>query len=184
MANINDFIASFKDTELARPCNYTVWFNRPGSDILDFRCEAAELPQRAFSVVEQKTYGPIELFPVHTFYNRINLTFLCSDNMKEKDYFDAWMDSVAKGTYKTNTSLSTAKFDLAYRQDRNGNQTYATDIHVDQYNLEGNKSYGVILKEAFPISVHTMGLSWNAQNDIHKIIVTFGYRYFETETIL
>ncbi len=166
-ANINEFISSFRK-ELARPTNFEVIVgdmqNAP------FRCEATELPSRNFATVDQKTYGPVEVFPVQTFYDKIMLNFICSDDMNEKRYFDDWMDKISS-VYGTNEGV---KFDFSYKD------TYRRNIQIKQLDLTGNFSYGVTLLEAFPVSINSLSLRWDALNSVHKLPITISYRYYTT----
>jgi hypothetical protein len=172
VANISDFISKFPK-DLARPCNFTVKITAPildsySSQELTFKCEASELPSRTFSLVEQKTYGPVQQFPIQNFYDKHNLTFLCSDDMREKKLFDRWMDNISDSTI---SSAFGVKFDFKYKD------TYAGQIEIIQYDVTGKESFNVKLIEAFPISVHPLKLDWGADNEVHKLMVTFAYRY-------
>jgi len=172
-ANISQFISKF-NKDVARPCNFEVIIAQPinqisGADFgdLSFKCEATELPSRTFSLVEQKTYGPVQYFPVQNFYEKVNLTFLCSDDMKEKVLFDTWMEKISDSTGST----SPTQFDFNYKSN------YSTQVTIIQYSLNGKVSLKTKLFEAFPISVHPLKLDWGATDEVHKLMVTFAYRY-------
>lgn len=167
-ANISDFISSFR-TELARPTNFEVFiFDMP---VAPFRCESAELPSRNFATVDQKTYGPVEVFPVQSFYDKINLTFICSDDMNEKKYFDAWMEKISSAKGPTGSGV---RFDFEYKD------SYQKDIEVKQFDITGKQSYAVKLINAFPVSTNALSLRWDAANSVHKLPITLAYRYFVT----
>lgn len=181
MANISTFINSFRDTELARPTNFNVVIPIPfglstifSATDLSLRCDSAQLPTRTFSLVEQKTYGPVRFFPVQNAYENVTLSFICSDNMIEKSFFDNWMNIISVSTRTvTNTMRNRAYFDFEYKD------SYAVPIIITQQNLSGGDSYKVSLMEAFPISVNQMDLNWSSIDMVHKLSVTFNYRYFE-----
>lgn len=204
MSNISTFISSFNNTELSRAYNFTVDIGVPGGVLnlinnfistdptsaelkdawsgvglgstLSLRCDSAELPGRTFAIVEQKTYGPVNKFPVQNAYDQITLSFLCSDDMREKVFFDSWLSFISANYYSAipgiGASFGRLAFDFEYKDN------YATNITVTQKTLDGRDAYKSILKEAFPISVNAMPLSWEAQNTINKISVTFAFRYF------
>lgn len=190
MANINEFISKF-NKDLARPCNFEVEFYIPTDLIggrtdpyaknflimaqtalpsLRYKCEQAELPPRAMTLVQQKTYGPLEFYPIQNVYNKSTFTFIVGDDMTEKFIFDYWMDvicptapgAIAKGT----------RFDFEYKLN------YVMDVKISQKDLTGKTSYAVRLAEAFPTEVYTLPLSWAQQNDYHRINVVFAYRYW------
>lgn len=173
VARISDFISRF-NKDAARPYNFTVTIVQPKNNIvganfgdLIFKCEATELPSRTFSLVEQKIYGPVQYFPVQNFYEKVNLAFICSDDMKEKILFDNWMEKISN----SKASGSNVRFDFNYKEQ------YATTVVITQYDLKGKPSYTTKLFEAFPISVHPLKLDWGATDEIHKLMVTFAYRY-------
>lgn len=198
MSNISTFLDSFKNTELSRSTNYVVDiypnFNasleNPLSTVnftlnqmqerLRLRCESAQLPSRTFSLVQQKTYGPIRSFPVQNSYENVTFSFICSDDMKEKMFFDSWMEFVSKSDY-TPTNLPgivnaitnpRINFDFEYRDN------YVTSIYVRQQNLQAKDVYVVELLEAYPISVNQVDLSWGNLDVVNKLQVTFSYRNF------
>lgn len=192
--NINAFLSTFK-SDLARPCNYEVEIVPPTKfiqikseepmflnfknlminnmkNISKFRCEQAELPPRAFTLIDQKTYGPLEHYPVQNVYNKSAMTFICSDDMVEKYIFDFWMDMICPSHPKFNNwGLDGVRFDFDYKVN------YAMNVVVRQKNLNGKSSYAVVLSEAFPTEVYSMPLSWAQQNDYHRLNVVFSYRY-------
>jgi len=200
---ITNFIGSLT-TDLARPCNFDVTivpnvnllsklfslnikgifslFTLAQSRSLSLRCEQAELPSRTFALVDQKTYGPVEFFPVQNSYDKVNFIFMCSDTMSEKAFFDGWMELIclsspilgpldnllALGGFSTGG----VNFDFEYKS------TYETPITVTQYSVTGVPTYRCILNGAFPVSVNQLPLAWREQNSYNRLVVTFAYRYF------
>lgn len=161
MSNLSNFIGSFKTTELARPNRFEVFI--PGApEYFKFRCETAELPGKTFMTHDQKIYGPTQKFPYQHQYNDINLTFIVSDDMGEKTFFDSWMDSVA----------STDSYDFNYKN------TYAKDVYIHQYRLYDKKSLSIRLDQAYPIAINQLDLDWSSDGH-HKLVVTFAYNYWE-----
>lgn len=181
---ITQFISNFS-SELSRPCDFSVDIIKPVGDRevgkrISFKCESAELPGRTFSLVDQKTYGPIEQYPIQNAYNKCALTFICSGSMEEKIYFDDWMDviSYSRPSYsdKTPPASVNVKFDFAYKS------SYVVDVVINQYDLTGHIVYRAVLVDAFPVDCHAIPLSWAQTNDYSKLMVTFAYRYTYGET--
>jgi hypothetical protein len=163
--SIADFKASFR-TELARPSRFDVFIPIPSalsasfeSRLFTFRCESADLPGRALATSTQKIYGPEEKFPYQTTYNDINMTFICTENMIEKVFFDGWL----------NTINPNSSYDMVYKN------TYASDIKVRQYGIGKGITYQVVLYKAFPIGVNDLQLDWSSDG-YHKLTVTFAYK--------
>jgi hypothetical protein len=93
--SIADFKASF-NTDLARPNRFDVLIPVPLGLIqyvrstrqLTMRCEATELPGRTIATGSTKIYNIEEKYPYQTTYSDISLTFIVSDDMNEKKFFE------------------------------------------------------------------------------------------------
>lgn len=163
--SINEFKSSFT-TDLARPNRFNVEVPIPLGLIpyvgsarrLSFRCENTELPGRSIATTAMKIYGPEEKYPYQTTYNDINLTFIVGDDMREKLFFDAWLEWI-------NPSLT---HNFKYKVD------YAVPLRINQYNLSNKISYSVDLIEAYPIGINALDLDWSSDGH-HKLSVTFAY---------
>jgi len=174
MPSLTDFKASFK-TELARPARFDVQIAVPLKLVtylntgrqLGLRCENAELPSKTLATTERKIYGPTEKHPYLTTFNDSTFTFMVSDDMKEKSFFDAWMNLINPK----------ATFDLSYKND------YATPITINQYNVKNDLTYSITLIDAFPVSVNQLDLDWSNENSYHKLAVTFAYYTWENNSI-
>ena len=172
--SISDFSSSFK-TDLARPSRFdveipiplTLYPFRNTSRNLTFRCETAQLPSRTLATAEQK-FGanPTEKFPYHSQYNEAELTFIVSDDMSEKLFFDAWLEYI-------NPSY---KFNFRYKND------YSTAIKINQYDVKNDLTYSVNLIDAYPISVNQLDLDWSS-TEHHKLTVVFAYTYWQNNSI-
>lgn len=170
--SINSFISSFKK-DLARPSRFDVNIVLPQALILqtnrqslDLRCESTELPSRTLATAERK-FGaaPIEKFAYQSTYNDLTMTFIVSGDMSEKVIFDAWMELINP----------TSNFNFTYKKN------YVTDITINQYDLENNKTYSALLVNAFPVSVNQLDLDWNSES-YHKLSVVFAYTYWTNVT--
>ena len=172
--SINDFKSSFV-TDLARPSRFDVSIPVPltlypflnTSRKLNFRCETAQLPSRTFATMDQK-FGsnPIEKYPYQPQYNDVELTFVVSDDMSEKIFFDSWLEYI-------NPSYT---FNFKYKSD------YATTVTINQYDVASNKTYSINLIDAYPIAVNQLDLDWS-NTDYHKLTVVFAYTYWQNNSI-
>jgi len=171
--SIAEFKASFR-TELARPNKFDVFIPIPVglapyltiTRALNYRCESTDLPGRALATTSQKIYGPEEKYPYQTTYNDINLTFICTDKMEEKNFFDAWLEYI-------NPSVT---FNFKYKQ------KYAVNLRINQYDVRNKVSYSVDLVEAFPIGINEMPLDWSSDG-YHKLTVTFAYTKWRNNSV-
>jgi len=171
---INNFLASFT-TDIARPSKFDVTIPIPlslatyitSARNLTFRCESAQLPGRTFETAIKKIgSAPVEKFPYHTNYQEATLTFILSDDMNEKIFFDAWMELI-------NPS---GNYNFQYKAN------YAVDITINQYDVKNNLTYAGVLQEAFPIDVNQLDLDWGTDS-YHKLSVVFAYRQWSNDTV-
>jgi hypothetical protein len=171
--SINEFKSSF-NTDLAKPSRFDVEIPVPlglvpyigTSRRLTFRCENAELPGRSISTMAMKIYGPEEKFPYQTTYNDMDLTFIVGDDMREKIFFDSWLEWI-------NPSIS---YNFKYKAD------YTVQMRVNQYDLQNKVTYSVDLIDAFPISVNAMALDWSSDG-YHKVVVNFAYTSWRNNSV-
>lgn len=138
----------------------------PGIDVLprqfSFMCEGAEFPGREITTVDTRIYGPTYKSPNLSVYNDITLTVLCDYQMSEKRFFDAWVDYINP----------TSNYNFSFRDN------YVTDIAIFHLNELNDITYGIRLKEAYPVSVGALQASWGDDN-IHRLQVGITYRYWE-----
>jgi hypothetical protein len=73
---------------------------RRTSKDMPFIIEAAEFPGRTIAAVEDNYSGPPISMPNDMTYNDITLTFLAAAGMRQRSFFDVWMEGmVVPGTY-------------------------------------------------------------------------------------
>ncbi len=168
--SISNFLSSF-NKELARPNHFDVEISAPSGlvkynnvlkDVLRYRCESTELPGRSLMTSSMKIYGVEEKFPYMSSYNDISLTFIVSDDMTEKKFFETWIDYIHPS----------ATFNFKYKD------KYSSNVTITQYDLKKTESYQVLLKRAYPIAVNPLSLDWGSDG-YHKLTVTFVYDYWE-----
>lgn len=167
--DISSFVTSFK-TDLARPSRFDVTIPLPvqllpynqGAKYLNVRCESTELPSRTFATADRKIGSvPIQRVPYQTTYNDLTMTFIVSGDMSEKILFDAWMEIINP----------VSNYNFTYRRN------YCTEIKINQYDLQNNKTYEALLVDAYPISVNQLDLDWTSDS-YHKLSVVFAYSYW------
>ena len=143
-------------------------------DGLRFRAEAVTVPQRAITPIEYKDYGAPFKIGSTANYVEIDMTFILSSDMRERNFFLAWQDVIAGNHRLQSGNARGSSFDLGYFDE------YKCDgIEIIHY--EGGKeiapSYITQLRDAYPLNVGVVTRSW-ASAEILKQSVTFTYRYF------
>jgi hypothetical protein len=176
---INDFITHFsEEKEFAKTDKFEVRISIPpglfsggvsrivdsyflDTQFLTLSCEAAEFPGMDVTPIEFRHYGFIQRIPHHLNFPPVNLTFYATGNMKEKKFFDYWVNSMIP--------LQTG---LIYYQDE---KQYTSKVDIYQYDSASTVVYAISLQDAFPISVGNLSLNWGEDN-AHRFQVTFAYK--------
>ena len=146
---------------------------------LALRAESVTTPQRAITPIEYKDYGAPYKIGSTANYIEIDVTFILSKNMRERNFFLAWQD-VITGDHRLQTGNARgSSFDLGYFDD------YKCDgIEIIHYKGDNAKeevfsqpAYVTQLRDAYPLNVGPVTRSW-ASAEVLKQQVTFTYRYF------
>ena len=131
------------------------------------RCESISFPGRNLDTTpDTNIYGPTREIVSGFSFAEISATFVCSSDMREKLFFETWQ----------RLAFDPQTWALGYYDDYVG----AVDIH--QLDEQDNKRYGVQLMEAFPKNIAEQPLGYGQNDTLHKINVTFSYRYWKNLT--
>ena len=188
-AVLNEVFAEFRsDKGFARPSRYEVLLIPPntrssGSSIANIfqqvvgemtqdgtvrqtglRCEAIAFPGRTIDVTtDENIYGPVRSLATGYTDGDLSATFQCSSDMKEKKLFESWQ----RLAYNPQT------WSMGYYDN------YTGAIQINQLDEQNRIRYGVQCVECFPKDIQQQALSYAAATSIHKISVTFTYRYWK-----
>ena len=138
-----------------------------------FRIEATELPGRSVQTIDYLHHGVVRKIGYNAQYMDISLQIICSEDLREKEFFDVWHDIIVGGHRSGGREARyDNQFNVGYYDD------YVCSIDIIQFNRQTqNPIYEVKLLEAYPLAVAPMSVSW-ADGDIHKLSVTLAYRYY------
>ena len=138
-----------------------------------FRCEKAELPGRTLATTEDAVGGgPSLKLPYDITYNDMTLSIICSTDMKERDFFERWMNKIiGPGGASNSAGL------VSYYND------YALGItlKVEQLDESGKTLISYTLKDIYPTALTPMNASWEETNTYQRFGVTLAYRYHTYE---
>ena len=128
------------------------------------RCESISFPGRNLDTTpDTNIYGPTrEIVDGYSFAN-VSASFQCGIDMREKLYFETWQ----RLAYNVQT------WAMQYYED------YVGSVQIFQLDENNIARYGVELVEAFPKTIAEQSLGYATTNEIHKISVTFSYRYWK-----
>ena len=133
-----------------------------------FRCEKAELPGRTLATAEDAVGGgPSLKLPYDVTYNDITLSIICSADMKERKFFEEWMDRIIGRGRRTNAGLVSYYSDYAL----------GVSLKVEQLNESGNTLIAYTLEDIYPTALTPMNAAWEETNTYQRFGVTLAYRY-------
>ena len=135
---------------------------------LSWLCDTINIPSRSLTTTEFRTYGLPVKRPYGSVYTESQMEFLCTRNMGEKKFFDAWINYI----------FNNNSYDIAYYEN------YTTDIdiyHFDRSVSDANdldkSTYHIKLEEAYPTLVGEVSMNHTA-TEILKIPITFTYKKY------
>lgn len=171
--SINEFSASLPNG-LARSCNFDVTITPPrGMQTalpLHLKCKSAPDPGRTLAVHENRIYGPMRRMVHNQLFNDAVLIFYISPDRAEKKFFEQWQD-VAVGPSRGLNGPRAGMFDLGFYDD------YIGQVDIKTYDDNGRETYVCSLREAFPLAIQDMGLSWENDGFV-ELNVMFAFRLF------
>lgn len=138
-----------------------------------FRCEAAELPGKTIATTDDTSYGATVKYAYDTTYNDINLTVMASEDMRERAYFEIWMDNIVY-TPHPNANINDISGGLIRYYDE---YAYGGKLSVTQVNDKRIQLVRYDLHNVFPISLSPMTASWEENDTYQRFTVTMSYRY-------
>ena len=182
-AILNEAIAELhSDDGMARPNRYEVLLRPPkGAETImsqimreftndgtvrktGLRCSSISFPGRTIDTApDNNIFGPPRNIAQGYTYGDLQASFQCSSDMKEKKVFETWQ----------RLAYNPQSWTMGYYDD------YTGSIDIVQLDEKDKKRYGVRIVECFPRDVAAQQLSYDTNNTIGTIDITFAYRYWK-----
>ena len=178
---LKNFLAEVRRAGLSRPNRFEILVQPPGalsgteSQLVSLMADATLLPGKRVLTGRQQLFGPPEFFPVGVDYggDSLNITFIVDRELRTKLFFDGWINQVVSPAENGSKTWHTTR----YRSD------YIGRIVINQLDESVSVVYSVTVYDIFPIAVNPMQMDNNLTGTIHKLNVTFNYRYWDTNQI-
>ena len=179
MANefdVGAFTSHIGTSGLASPNKFKVHFDFPLSlfgvtsgNTFDLMCENVDLAGRNVNSAINIEYGiRREVAYNAPAYDQLNVTFLCSQDMREKETLERWNNYIVKVN---------EGFDVEYYDN------YTGAITVDVLDKQTLKpSYRVTYNEAYPKVINSVPFNHSSTNQTVKVTAMFTYAYYTTPT--
>jgi len=131
------------------------------TESLSIVCETANLPGLGFETSTIPDIGPPYVYPFDATFEDFELSFICSENMQERSFFNNWFLMIHP--------INDSNFPLW-----NFREEYVTDINITKYDIANNITYKIQIVEAFPITMPDQEIGYD-NNEVLKLNVTFNY---------
>ena len=148
-------------------------FGLPGGGImrrqLSFLCDTATLPTKSLATFEKSIYGPVKAMPYRMTFTEASMSFIMTDSMREKDYFDAWQNKI----------IDQKSGNVGFFDD------YVCDIKIQKFGRNvttdsDTPTYEVTLIDAWPSIVSEVQLSHSGGTEAMKLPVTFQFKKWKS----
>ena len=128
------------------------------------RCSSISFPGRTIDTApDNNIFGPPRNIAQGYTYGDLQASFQCSSDMKEKKVFETWQ----------RLAYNPQSWTMGYYDD------YTGSIDIVQLDEKDKKRYGVKIVECFPRDIAAQQLSYDTNNTIGTIDITFAYRYWK-----
>ena len=123
-------------------------------------CESTQLPGLGLATSERIMYGPSRRYPFREIYIEVPFGFYCSEDHREKIFFDLWMSMI----FNRET------------HDMNFFDEYKSTVYVSQLDMNDKETYRVKLEDAYPINITPVELSYSNENQVERFSVNLTCR--------
>ena len=138
-----------------------------------YRAESAEIPGRSLATLDHRfdNYSPISRVVTGQTYVDVTVTFLLSEDLREKEYFERWQAAaVGTGAFSSGRANDARNNPAYYDQ-------YVGTVIIRQYGADGSLRSIHSLENAFPIVMGGVQMNWS--DEAHaKLQVTFSYNRY------
>lgn len=147
---------------------------------LEFWVESATLPGFIINTYQAMRYGygTQERRPLsQPLYGEIQFDIIMDQEKTNYDFFYDWMNVIVNtdmrdgpnGETKEIRDVRSVPFELGYRDD------YTIDLGIYVYGPNGDLASQIYLREAFPISLGDVKLSWADNNSYMRLPIVIAY---------
>ena len=135
---------------------------------LSWLCDTINIPSRSLTTTEFRTYGLPVKRPYGSVYTESQMEFLCTRNMGEKKFFDAWLNYI----------FNNRSYDIAYYDNyRTDIDIYHFDRSVSDVSDLDKSTYHIKLEEAYPTLIGEISMNHTA-SEVLKLPITFTYKKY------
>lgn len=169
---LREFIANVKTGGLMKSSRYTIMMAPPKTLLRnnnDLRkvllfCSAVSLPGVNLATAQLRTFGEVREAPYDRIFDNVNMTFYVDQDMKVKNFFDEWVNSIQ--------DTETRTFEYY--------NNYITNIYIQVEDARDDSRYMVELQECYPKQISPIQLSYE-NKEVMKLEVSMNFKYWRNE---
>lgn len=175
--NIANFSAHINDLGTVQTNKFRVEIGRPRAllranidQTYQYRASSVRIPGVNFDMQNVNRYGvgPLQKFPTNVNFTDVDVTFLDTRVNALWKYFTIWMNVIFD--YTGQSGGSQAAYSVEYKTN------YVTDVNIYVYENSGGLVNKITLKDAFPVSLNDVNLSWNENNRLYEFTTRFTFK--------
>ena len=180
LQTVDSFKSRISTRGLASPNKFEVTFTKTPAlgftlsnqtKTITLMCESIALAGRNVQSVLDITYGYRREVPYNApTYNPITMSFICTEGLQEKVFFDKWNDRIVS---------QKNGFDNEYYDAIIGTMKVKT---LDR-TLSTNNSYEITYNEVYPKTVNSIEMNHSTQNATVRLGVEMAYSYWTTNRL-
>ena len=174
MASIDDFKAQLKGGG-ARPNQFRVTIVPPigivtGLNVANssFLCKASKLPGQTLGEIEVPFRGRKIYVAGDREFETWNSTFLNDTDFNIRNAIERWMNGINDLADNTGTIVSS---------------DYQSDLTVEQLDRDGTTIKSYIFRNAYPLTLADIEVSYETVNALEEFEVTWRYQHFEASGV-
>lgn len=188
-ANVTDFLSKFP-VGFARPNRYMVemslppgigdagsWLNQEsvsgaisannilmnGNGQVQIACHTCTMPARTLQTYPHSQHCAPFRVPFSQQYEPVTFSFYAGAHLRQRHFFDIWQTAVV------NINDNSLNFFTEYTM----------DVKIWQLDRKNNKTYGVCLYAAWPVTVGEVQYGYAQNNEVVNITVTLEYKLWK-----
>jgi hypothetical protein len=164
---------SQRDPQRDGPVGTATGLSSDDENAMMYRAESAEIPGRSLATVDHRfdNYSPVTRVVTGQTYVDVTVTFLLSEDLREKEYFERWQAAaIGTGAFSSGRADDTRNNPAYYDQ-------YVGSVIIRQYGADGSLRSIHKLENAYPIVMGGVQMNWG--DDGHaRLTVTFSYNRY------
>ena len=156
----------------ARPNLFRATINFPSyaggnSELTSFMCKAAQLPSSVIAQIDVPFRGRQLKIAGDRTFDQWTVTIINDVEFKLRNAFETWMNAIANHA------------DIGGTQNP---ELYFTDLQVKQFDRDETIKKIYNFKDAWPVDVSAIDLSYGDVDTIERFTVTWQYQYWTSDT--